>query len=226
MFDALMWHADYILTHANAGREFVRTVYPEHISKVHVVPHPVSGLLGFGNDQTREKSYDLLIWGSVFRYKGIDKFLKFCNSSPEMKNVRILILGRCKDQDYKRDIMSILPDSAEFKDELLSLEDIAAYTMQSRFTLFTYDSKTVISSGSLIDAIRMGAVVIGPDHGAFSDLKGYAFMHTFRDFDDIGQIMKDFKENDQMLESDRSRFMRENTWEKFVEKLERITAIK
>ncbi|WP_163378134.1 glycosyltransferase family 4 protein [Cyclobacterium sp. SYSU L10401] len=225
MFDMLMVHSDFIITHSHAGDEFVGEVYPEHRHKVHVIPHPIKGLLGKGRYHPENKKYDFLIWGSVFRYKGIDRFLQFCHSSSALKKAKILIVGKCKDLDYKQEILSILPENAEFRDELLSLEEIAVFADQSRFTLFTYNSKTVISSGSLIDAIRMGAVVVGPDHGAFKDLKKYDFMRTFGDFEDIPRMMEGFNEDGKKIERDRLLFMKENTWENFVNKLEQITGI-
>ena len=36
----------------------------------------------------------------------------------------------------------------------------------------------------------MGAVVVGPNHGAFKDLKKYDFMRTFGDFEDIPRMME------------------------------------
>lgn len=107
-------------------------------------------------------------------------FLDYLRETPELKNTKVLIVGKCSDTKYKSKILSILPENAEFKDELLSLEEIAAYSVQAKFTLFTYKSQTVISSGSLIDSIRMGAIILGPDHGAFRDMKDLAFMHTFK----------------------------------------------
>jgi hypothetical protein len=223
MFDLLMFYSDFIITHSHAGKDFVSSDYPDYLPKIHVVPHPITEKLGKFN--TAEKKYDFLIWGSIFRYKGIDLFLNYLKKSASLKNAKVLIIGKCTDQEYKREILSILPQNADYKDELLSLEDIAAYSDQSRFTLFTYKSQTVISSGSLIDSIRMGAVIMGPDHGAFKDMKELAFMHTFKDFNEIPGIMAEFDSANERIEEDRKTFMQQNTWHNFVEKIENITGI-
>ena len=223
MFNRLMRSSDFIITHSNAGKDFVAVDYPDALSKVHVIPHPFTQKLG--NYQADEKKYDFLIWGSIFPYKGIDIFLNYLQTSPALNKARVLIIGRCSDQDYKSKILSILPESADYKDELLSLEEIANYSNQSRFTLFTYKSQTVISSGSLVDSIRMGAIVLGPDHGAFKDMGNLAFMRTFKDFDDIPKIIEGFDPADERIEADRNTFMKQNSWHNFVQKIEKITGI-
>jgi glycosyltransferase involved in cell wall biosynthesis len=223
MFDVLMLHSDYIITHSYAGKDFVSSVYPNNISKVHVIPHPFTEKLG--EYRPGKKQFDILIWGSIFPYKGIDVFLDHLRETPELKNLKVLIVGRCTDTKYKRKILSILPENAEFKDELLSLEEIAAYSAQAQFTLFTYKSQTVISSGSLIDSIRMGGIILGPDHGAFKDMKDLAFMHTFKDFNEIPKIISEFNPYDKQIEGDRNTFMNQNTWSNFVEKIGDISGI-
>lgn len=223
MFDILMLNSDFIITHSNTGKDFVASIYPSFLKKVHVIPHPFTNKLG--DDVSGTKVYDFLIWGSIYKYKGIDLFLKYLNNSETLKNSKVLIIGRCGDQEYKKEILSILPKNAEYKDQLLSLEEISSYAGQSRFTLFTYKSKTVISSGSLIDSIRMGAIVLGPDHGAFKDLSGFAFMHTYKDFNEIPQLIADFDPSNSQIELDRKYIMEENTWEQFVKKIENISGI-
>ncbi|MDN3686621.1 glycosyltransferase family 4 protein [Cyclobacterium jeungdonense] len=223
MFNRMMVHSDYIITHSQAGADFVQSEYPSFRKKVHVFPHPVTERLGVY--RAGEKEYDFLIWGSIFPYKGIDRFLKFVRRSEELKSSKVLLVGRCKNQDYKQEILSILPDNAVFKDELLSLEEIASYVAKSRFTLFTYNSKTVLSSGSLVDSIRMGAVIIGPDHGAFRDLKKWSFLHTYREFDELPGIIAGYSSDEEKIESDRKDFMEQNTWGNFVRQIEKITGI-
>lgn len=223
MIDRMMVHADFIITHSQAGAEFVQSEYPTFQKKVHVIPHPVTDSLG--RYRAGEKEYDFLIWGSIFPYKGIDRFLRFVRNSEELQSAKVLLVGRCKNQEYKQEILAILPDNAVFRDELLSLEEIAAYVAQSRFTLFTYNSKTVLSSGSLIDAIRMGAVVIGPDHGSFRDMKHWSFLQTYREFDELPEMIAAFSPNAEEIEADRNVFMEQNTWGNFVRKIEAITGI-
>lgn len=223
MINRMMVHADYIITHSQAGADFVKQEYPSYQEKVHVIPHPVTESIG--SYHAGKKEYDVLIWGSIFPYKGIDHFLKFVRGSEELKSSKILLIGRCKNQAYKQEILAILPDNAVFKDELLSLEEIAGYVAQSRFTLFTYNSKTVLSSGSLIDSIRMGAVVIGPDHGSFRDMKQWSFLQTYREFTDLPGIFAGYRPDANEIEADRSVFMEQNTWGNFVTQLEKIAGI-
>src|SRR5690606_28180132 len=105
---------------------------------------------------------------------------------------------------------------------MFDLEMIAEFSNQSKFTLFTYKSDTVISSGSLIDAIRMGSVIIGPNHAAFKDLSTYSFVKTYESFEEIFAIHDSYVPLTDLQQQERLEFCKANSWEKFIEKLEII----
>src|SRR5690606_2642237 len=110
-----------------------------------------------------EPTYDFLIWGSIFPYKGIDKFLSYIKNNPQGRPYKILLVGKCFNQQYKEELSRLLTKEITFYDELWGLDKIAEYSRMAKFTLFTYHSNTVISSGSLMDAISMGSIIIGPN---------------------------------------------------------------
>jgi hypothetical protein len=115
-----------------------------------------------------------------------------------------------------------LSDNITFEDELYELEKIAEFSAMSKFTLFTYNSRTVISSGALIDSIRMGAVIIGPNHGAFKDLSHYSFIKTYNSFDEIFRIYEEGPPDKIQEDKERKEFFEENNWDVFVQKLQKI----
>src|SRR5690606_19318876 len=102
------------------------------------------------------------------------------------------------------------------------LEMIAKLSNQSRFTLFTYKSDTVISSGSLIDAIRMGSIIIGPNHAAFKDLSSYSFLKTYNSFEEISAIYDTYVPSHELEQNERAYFCEVNSWDIFIKKLEAI----
>ncbi|MEX2592073.1 MAG: hypothetical protein WD426_04810 [Anditalea sp.] len=220
MFRVLMKRSHKIITHSYSGLEFVKSNYSAYSSKVEVIPHPVGGF--FPQKPGKEKPYDFLIWGTIFPYKGIDKFLKYVKEQPLARDYRILLVGKCFNLEYKKHLESLLSDNITFEDKLYDLEKIAEFSAMSKFTLFTYNSKTVISSGALIDSIRMGTVIIGPNHGAFKDLSHYSFIKTYNSFVDIFEIYEEDPPDETQEDKERKEFFEENNWEVFIQKLEKI----
>lgn len=217
LFNRMFQVADVIITHSNSGLSFCKENYPNYSYKVKVINHPINSPLI--SSEFYEKKFDLAIWGTIFPYKGIDKFLEFTKDKPEYENVKILIVGKCPDLNYRKKLESIAASNVELDFNLYTLEELANICQLSKFTLFTYRSETVISSGSLIDSIRMRSKIIGPDHGAFKDLKHYSFIKTYNSFEEITEIIHSFKPDNDKFSQDIDNFAKENTWEKFIEKL-------
>jgi beta-1,4-mannosyltransferase len=66
--------SDFILTHTEEGLNYLQFFYPEFKAKVLVVQHPVKENIV---RMDSKPAYDVIIWGSLLRYKGIHKFLKY-----------------------------------------------------------------------------------------------------------------------------------------------------
>lgn len=216
MFSFMMKKAGLIITHSDSGVEFVKKNYPEFSSKVKMLVHPTQDIIP--KTSNVDKVYDVLIWGSIFPYKGILQFLDFVKENKALSSLKILIVGRCADGDYKQKLINSMTANVTFNDKLYGMDEISNFASQARFTLFTYKPLTVISSGSLMDSIRMGSRIIGPNHGAFRDLKDYGFMKTYDEFEDIIPIIKNSM--DTLPDSkELVAFCEDNSWDSFVQKL-------
>lgn len=220
LYSFMMKYADKIITHSNSGLDFVKSSYPKFPYKVEVITHPVTSM--FDLEPIDEKNYDFIIWGTIFPYKGIDMFLKFLKESPDKSHYKVLLIGKCFDEKYKNTIESLLTDNIVFYDQIFDLQMIAQFSNQSKFTLFTYKSNSVISSGSLIDAIRMGSVIIGPNHGGFKDLSHYGFLNTYDSYEDIFRIHREYTRDIDKEKEEGTKFYEENNWNAFIQKLENI----
>lgn len=215
MFKSLMHYSDYIITHSNEGLDFVKNRYPEAVHKVNVHFHPIGESFSSRNEI---KKFDLLIWGSIFPYKGIDTFLDYLNKS-NTHNLKILIIGKCFSDEYRETLIHKFTDSVVFKEELVGLEEIAKYAAYSKFVLFTYKSETILSSGVLMDSLRMNCRILGPNFGAFRDL---AFLGIVRVYDDFQTIKEECENYDPIGSAEYQRledFRNQHTWAKFGEKL-------
>ncbi len=126
-----------------------------------------------------EKKFDLLIWGTIHPYKGVIDFLKFAKNKPEIRNIKIAISGICPDPTERKELNELLTNNITYINDFQDIEEIAKLANESRFVLFTYNSESILSSGSLMDSIRMGTSIIGPNKGAFKLKKSKPFTFSF-----------------------------------------------
>ena len=68
-----------ILTHSEEGITFGEENYPEYAHKIKYLIHPLKEIIQVKEEKT--KKYDLLIWGSIYPYKGVVDFLSFLKST-------------------------------------------------------------------------------------------------------------------------------------------------
>jgi len=216
MFKTMMKNADMILTHSNEGIEFAKEKYPKYAHKIKYEIHPIKDKLP---NKSTQKKYDFLFWGSIHPYKDIVKFLNFIRTQDHINVPRILIIGRCFNEDYKKLLRSSLTAEMVFEDKFYDMEDIAQFAAQSKFILFTYNSGSVLSSGALMDSLRMNAHIIGPNHGAFKDLSYLPIVHVFDEFEDIITIYTDSYEIQASDHDELEQFYEKNSWRRFGDKI-------
>ena len=225
MYKILIRYSNVIITHSEVGVTFIRDNYSGFHYKVKYFIHPLTSIKPVNFNE--KKIYDFLIWGEVHVYKGISEFLDFIKDNLEMQQFKILIIGKCFDESYKIQIMQKLSNNTVYYDQYYNLQEISKFASQSKFILFTYNLTSVLSSGSLMDSISMGATVIGPNDCAFKDLAQHCFIYNYKSFADIPSIYNshnlvrinytaDFNE---CCNNDLHKFYVENTWASFGDRL-------
>jgi glycosyltransferase involved in cell wall biosynthesis len=217
LFRLMIKKSDLILTHSSGGVTFVQNEFPRHALKVKYIIHPVEELFPLKSEV--EKKYDFLIWGTIHPYKGVIEFLEFVKQSPELKNSKILISGICPDSKLKEQLLGHISENIKHIDKFSDINEIAELANQSHFILFTYNSESVLSSGSLMDSIRMGASIIGPNKGAFNDLSNFSFINTYKTYKDIVDMLSDKNLRNSQNQKEIEMFCYENSWAKFEDKL-------
>ena len=218
MYKFLITKSDLILTHSQSGINFIKENYYQSASKVKYIIHPVQELIPKTPDE--EKTYDFLIWGVIWPYKGILQFLKFISEYHPKPEIRILILGKCYDEAYKAEINKYLNDSIVHYDKFYEYAEILNFANRSKFILFTYKSDSVLSSGALMDSIRMRSLIIGPNDGAFKDLSSYNFMKTYKSYNDIIDIHNNYQPGNDSIYTEIDTFCKENSWDLFARKFD------
>ena len=210
-------HSDLIITHSHAGIDFINEINPIYIKKTKFFFHPINPILP--SFCPSDLIYDFLIWGDINPYKGVTEFLKFLEETERSHLFKILIVGHCLDKHYKVELNKYLSENIIHYDEFYEIEKIASFADQSRFTLFTYKPESVLSSGSLIESIRMGSAIIGPNTGTFKDLSSFNFIKIYDTYNEIPEISNSFNYSKNAIRTDVIKFYHENSWEIFGGKL-------
>lgn len=173
--------ADLIITHSKEGISFVGVTYgAKTVEKVKYIPHPV-----YSNEllQCGDIDWDIVIWGTVEKYKNILEFVEIVNFHQDFLKKRILICGRCPDPEYANRIVSVLPHNVTFKNEFIEDSQLREYLLRSRVILFTYKLDSVLSSGALEYSLNFNKKIVGPRGGAFKDL--HPIVECYDSFNDL-----------------------------------------
>jgi hypothetical protein len=198
-------NADLIICHANEGKDFITAKYGLKAgSKVRYVPHPVYSIELF--DRLPEK-WDIVIWGTIARYKNIVQFLKFVKESSRFNTMKILICGFCPDLEYEKEIQKELSDNISYVNRFLTDQELQKELSSTKCVLFTYKLDSVLSSGALVYSLNFNNKIVGPRGGAFEDL--IPIVTCYDTFSDLEQM--DF--NEQVNSNLVSDYLVNNTWE-------------
>lgn len=204
-------HSDFIITHAKEGIPIVKELSKPGNPRIRFFHHPVLPpvQLQYG----KNKLYDILIWGMVTPYKGIDRFLSFVRQE-QLEHLKILVAGKIQDKTYRNIILSYQNDHIKIINAFISDKELEKYIVQSRAVLFTYLESSILSSGALMDTLRYSPFIIGPDFGAFKDLQDEGLILTFKDYTHLKIILQDCL--DLKPDSERIRkFIIAHSWKKF-----------
>jgi glycosyltransferase involved in cell wall biosynthesis len=205
-------YANLIIAHSEEAKEYARRLSNKKVVFMH---HPVEYHFS-PSTSNASKEYDILIWGSIEPYKGVLEFLEYA-SAHEVTS-KILVVGSCKNANYLERIevaISKAP-SIVFDNKRISFEEVGLLIRKSQFVVFPYISKSVSSSGALMDTLRLGGNVIGPNKGAFKDLSKDGICFVFDSFNEVFEIVRSRSK----IESSKiDQFLKCNDWPIFVDKL-------
>ena len=220
MYWIMVKYSNTIITHSQDGVDFITKRYKGHEKKVKYIIHPIEPLLT--KDHFDLETFDLLIWGAIHPYKGIYEFLEFLNENQPNNNIKILIVGKCFDKNYYLKLAKFINYNIIHLNEFKSLDDIAKLAQTSKYVFFPYNSPSLLSSGSLMDSLRMGTRILGPNSGSFKDLSYLSNIETYKCFDDVPQILKANKISLHFNKlSEMNDFYKINSWSEFGPKFKK-----
>lgn len=221
IFRLMLKKADVIITHSSEGINYAKEILPGSEIKVHYFPHPVKNR----RDSRKHKfNYDILIWGTISPYKGIDKYLSFLKQNNLENKYKTYIVGKSTSDEYFHKLTGLSDNNITIENRFISDEDLQLLISESRIVLFTYSKSSILSSGVLMDSLGFGANVIGPDVGAFADLDREGILKTYSNFEEIIPIINKQIEKTESERDDKKliEFIKENSWDKLAEKTTKI----
>lgn len=214
----LIDYSSLIITHAQEGVDLIKKDYPHAIDKVHYFNHPTKNRLNFCHPiDMAIRKYDILIWGTLSRYKGVIDFLQFIKSH-HVRNLKICIVGLCPDKTLYEQLLRQTDENIYIFNEGPSFQKLATYMDNSRFVLIPYHAESILSSGILMDSLSFGAKIIGPTAGSFTDYTNNSSIcvYTFHNFEEIPMLVKKYGLDEISTEKYHS-FLDEYSWAHFAD---------
>lgn len=218
IFKKMLKYSDIILTHSSEGITYGNEIVTGSEKKIHFFHHPIKDKR-LSKKLTKEN--DLLVWGTISPYKGVDKFLEYIYQNKLDKKYKILIVGKITSVEYQKKLDQYKSEKILIENKFIEDALLQELIAKSKHVLFTYSQASILSSGVLMDSLGYGANIIGPNTGAFADLAKEGIINTYTDFQEMFQII-DEQLNDlsKIIPEKRSNlFLEENSWNKFAENL-------
>jgi glycosyltransferase involved in cell wall biosynthesis len=209
----LVNHSDIVLTHSLDGVRF-GNILLGNSKNIEFIHHPLDDN-SKKIDHVINKDIDILIWGSISPYKGVDTFLEYLQRSKISNKYTIYIVGKVTDSRLLEKLNKYKTDNIIIEDDFVSKERLEELFARSNIVLFTYAGYSTLSSGALMDTLSYGNYVIGPNVGAFRDLNEEGIIDTFIDFDNLIEKLEDELVDKKIDSKKLSIFMKNNSWKKF-----------
>lgn len=207
----LINHSDLILTHSNDGITFSKS-FAKTDKNIHFKHHPIENNVIIKNEN---KKIDILIWGAIAPYKGIDNFLNHLKQHDLLEKYKIKIVGRISNKELQEKLESYSSEFIDIENSFVDDDYLDQLLLDSKVVLFTYSGYSTLSSGALMLSLSRGCNIIGPNIGAFKDLDEENIIHTFTNFDNLIEKLDSSLDN-KIDEEKINKFKEENSWNKFV----------
>lgn len=204
----LFRYADIIIAHSNEARQYA---LGKARCPVYYVCHPFNQLEKKTSDEV--DPIDVLLWGSIYPYKGITQFLNELNK--RHLNLVVKIIGKCSDAALLDEIGKNVESSPNvtFENRRPEFDELAMLISSARYVLFPYIGDSISSSGALMDTIAMGGVPIGPNMGAFKDLNEEGLCVVYNNYDELfAHLEGDFDISEDYIAC----FVKANSWDNFA----------
>jgi len=209
----LINYSDIVLTHSLDGVRFANILLRNE-KIINFIHHPLDNNTKKINYDL-DKNIDILIWGSISPYKGIDTFLEYLQKSEVSSKYNIHIVGKITNDELEKKLNQYVSDTIVIENNFVSTQRLEELFSRSKMVLFTYAGYSTLSSGALMDTLSYKNNVIGPHVGAFRDLKEEGLIDTFIDFDNLIEKLENGLFDKKLDSQKLTTFIEKNSWENF-----------
>lgn len=201
-----------VITHASEGVSFIRDITCSD-KDVFYFPHPVKSAQVYRN---LRKNTDVLIWGVIAPYKGIDRFIRNIAKSDEGSKWKIVIAGKVPDMDYLEILLKDIPANVKIMNAYITDEELNRLISGSRIVLFPYHKNSILSSGAFARTVVFPVSIIGPDCGSFSDFSYLPQVFVFANEEEIIPLIERTLNNHVNITPDQTKeILEQYSWESF-----------
>lgn len=221
LFYFLINTTDKLITHSKEGVNFGNTFLKDKKKEIIFLHHPTKNNLDKINEKVSDKveEIDILIWGAITKYKAIDTFLNYVIENNLNNKYKIYIIGKISDETLENKFHNFKESNIIIKNKFLEIKELEILFSKTKFVLFTYAGYSTLSSGALMDTLSYGKKIIGPNVGAFKDLKDDSLIETYTSFDELFIKL----ENQELLSNTHiKRFLDNNIWDNFAKKVIKV----
>ncbi len=199
--------------------------------KVYFLNHPVYLKPEIIKEDKTEAPIDVLIWGNISAYKGLNEFIESYKKHDQSFSVKII--GHA-DKKY----LEIIKQSAkglniDITDKFLSEEELVYFFKNSKIILFPYQDGDTFSSGALIHSLCSNKIIVGAAVGNFIDLSRYGACLVYKDFKNLFTTIESLLENRIYYNQELIRLRKGiqdyydlNSWDFFIERILQIISKK
>jgi len=211
----LMRNCDYMIVHAKEGVEFAKEFSGKDNLRIIFRHHPVTNEF---LPSEKKRIIDILIWGRISPYKGIDKFLELLYDKRMEDRFRIVIIGKVSDESYGEELLKYQNAGIKIINRFAENIELKRLAMKSKIILFPYQSSSVLGSGVLMDSIVYEADILGPEKGAFANLAHEKLIYSYKDYDDMVVRIEEILKSDKGIDVvKRKSFIKQNSWDEYAD---------
>lgn len=212
LFRLIAASSDKILVLSNCGKTLLKPFVSNH-KKIYVINLPTENF-DINPDKTKiGPDIDFLIWGEIFPYKGVSKFMKFYETSNYFNNKKIYIVGKIKDKNLLNSKTFRNKKNLLIRNEFIDEKELVNLHLRSKYIFFSYEYDSTIASSALNFSLSLKSNILASNVGQFSDMGQKGLVLTYNNFEDIEKILNS---NTELNIKEISKYIEENSWEKFI----------
>lgn len=216
--------SDYIIVLSSDALNY----FVKEKSKTYFVNHPVYPNPPLLTEDKFSIQYDVLIWGRISPYKGLNEFIE--SYRLHKNSFKLKIIG-----DANKDYFEIITKNAsglniEITNKFISNDELEHYFKNSKIVLLPYADTDTFSSGALIHSLSSNKIVIGPMVGNFIDVYKKEACLVYENFANLFNMINCLLDDQSYyglqltkLRQGISNYYMENSWDNFIHDILQIT---